>query len=165
MHVFVSSYETSLDSKGRVSVPASFRHALEGGVRIFLYPALDGSPCLEGGGDALMKQNQATLLRMSPTSTARKVFLNRTVSKAVELKLDDTGRIKVPAKHLEMAGIGKNLVFVGAMDRFYVWDPERYAAFDAEMESQLDDVQGDFEGSFNAAMAVGGIRGVVGEGE
>lgn len=165
MHVFVSSYETSLDSKGRVSVPASFRHALEGGARIFLYPALDGSPCLEGGGDALMKQNQATLLRMSPTSTARKVFLNRTVSKAVELKLDDTGRIKVPTKHLEMAGIGKDLIFVGAMDRFYVWDPERYAAFDAEMESQLDDVQGDFEGSFNAAMAVGGIRGVVGEGE
>ena len=165
MHVFVSSYETSLDSKGRVSVPASFRHALEGGGRIFLYPALDGSPCLEGGGDALLKQNQATLLRMSPTSTARKVFLNRTVSKAVELKLDDTGRIKVPAKHLEMAGIGKDLVFVGAMDRFYVWDPARYAAFDAEMESQLDDVQGDFEGSFNAAMAVGGIRGVVGEGE
>ena len=165
MHVFVSSYETSLDSKGRVSVPASFRHALEGGARIFLYPALDGSPCLEGGGDALMKQNQATLLRMSPTSTARKVFLNRTVSKAVELKLDDTGRIKVPAKHLEMAGIGKDLIFVGAMDRFYVWDPVRYAAFDAEMESQLDDVQGDFEGSFNAAMAVGGIRGVVGEGE
>ncbi|MEL6664810.1 MAG: division/cell wall cluster transcriptional repressor MraZ [Pseudomonadota bacterium] len=163
--MFVSSYETSLDSKGRVSVPASFRHALEGGARIFLYPALDGSPCLEGGGDALMKQNQATLLRMSPTSTARKVFLNRTVSKAVELKLDDTGRIKVPAKHLEMAGIGKDLVFVGAMDRFYVWDPARYAAFDAEMESQLDDVQGDFEGSFNAAMAVGGIRGLVGEGE
>ena len=110
-------------------------------------------------------QNQQTLSRMSPNSTARKGFLNRTVSKAVELKLDDTGRIKVPAKHLELAGIGKDLVFVGAMDRFYVWDPERYAAFDAEMESQLDDVQGDFEGSFNAALAMGGIRGVVGEGE
>ena len=65
----------------------------------------------------------------------------------------------------EMAGIDKELVFVGAMDRFYVWDPERYAAFDAEMESQLDDVQADFEGSFNAALAVGGIRGVVGEGD
>ncbi|MCR9270844.1 MAG: hypothetical protein NXH72_12710 [Hyphomonadaceae bacterium] len=163
--MFVSTFETSLDSKGRVSVPAPFRHALEGGVRIFLYPALDGSPCLEGGGDALMQQNQTTLLRMSPTSTARKVFLNRTVSKAIELKLDDTGRIKIPEKHLAMAGIGKDLVFVGAMDRFYVWEPARYAVFDAEMESQLEAVQPDFEGSFNAALAVGGIRGIVGEGE
>ena len=163
--MFVSTFETSLDSKGRVSVPAPFRHALEGGARIFLYPALDGSPCLEGGGDALMQQNQATLLRLAPNTTARKVFLNRTVSKAVELKLDDTGRIKIPAKHLEMAGIGKDLVFVGAMDRFFLWEPKRYAAHDAEMEAQLEDVQGDFESSFNAAFAPPGIRGVVGEGE
>jgi MraZ protein len=96
---------------------------------------------------------------------ARKVFLNRTVSKAVELKLDDTGRIKIPPKHLTLAGIDKDLAFVGAVDRFYVWEPARYAAFDAEMESQLDNVQSDFEGSFNAQLATGGIRGVVGEGE
>lgn len=161
--MFVSTFETSLDSKGRVSVPAPFRHVLAGGARIFLYPALDGSPCLEGGGDALMQQNQTTLLRMSPNAPARKVFLNRTVSKAVELKLDDTGRIKIPEKHLAMAGIGKDLVFVGAMDRFYLWEPQQYAAYDAEMEAQLGDVQSDFEGSFNAAFAVSGIRGVVGE--
>lgn len=161
--MFVSTFETSLDTKGRVSVPAPFRHALEGGTRIFLYPALDGSPCLEGGGDALMRQNQLTLSRMSPNSMARKVFLNRTVSKAIELKLDDTGRIKIPEKHLTLAGISNDMVFVGAMDRFYVWQPERYAAFDAEMESQLGEVQSDFEGSFNAVLATGGIRGVVGE--
>lgn len=112
-----------------------------------------------------MQQNQATLMRMSPTSTARKVFLNRTVSKAIELKLDDTGRIKIPEKHLGMAGIEKDLVFVGAMDRFYLWEPARYAAFDAEMESQLEDSQPAFEGSFNAAFATGGIRGIVREGE
>ena len=163
--MFVSTFETSLDTKGRVSVPAPFRHALEGGTRIFLYPALDGSPCLEGGGDALMLENQKTLLRMSPNAMARKVFLNRTVLKAVELKLDDTGRIKIPTRHLAMAGIEKALAFVGAVDRFYVWEPARYAAFDAEMESQLEHVQADFEGSFNAQLATGGIRGVVGEGD
>ena len=157
--MFVSTFETSLDSKGRVSVPASFRHALAGGARIFLYPALDGSPCLEGGGDALMQQNQATLSRMSPNSTARRVFLNRTISKAVELKLDDTGRIKIPEPHLALAGISKQLVFVGAMDRLYVWEPARYATYDAEMEAQLAAVQPDFEGSFQAGLEREAARG------
>lgn len=160
--MFVSTFETSLDSKGRVSVPAPFRHVLAGGARIYLYPALDGSPCLEGGGDALMRQNQATLSRMSPNSTARRVFLNRTISKAAELKLDDTGRIKLPEGHLALAGISKTLIFVGAMDRFYVWEPARYAAYDAEMEAQLSDVQSDFEGSFNAGLAAGEAPGKIG---
>lgn len=162
--MYVSSYETSLDAKGRVSVPAAFRHVLQSGTRVFLYPALDGSPCLEGGGDALMQQNQQVMMRMSPNSTARRVFMNRAVSKAVDLRLDETGRIKIPEKHLQIAGISKQLIFVGAMDRFYVWEPTRYASYDVEMESQLGDMQDALEGSFNAAFSGGAIR-LVGEGE
>lgn len=41
--VFVSTYESAIDAKGRVSIPASFRAALGGGNRIFLWSALDGS--------------------------------------------------------------------------------------------------------------------------
>ena len=160
--MFVSSFETSLDAKGRVSVPASFRHALSGGTRLFLYPALDGAPCLEGGGEALMQQNQQLMLRMSPNSTARRVFMNRTVSKAAEMRMEDTGRIKIPERHLALAGITKSLIFVGAMDRFYIWEPSRYAAFDSEMEAQLGDMQDALEGSFNAAYAGGQFR-IVGE--
>ncbi|CAN0596771.1 unnamed protein product, partial [Laminaria digitata] len=32
--VFVSTYESAIDAKGRVSIPASFRAALGGGNRI-----------------------------------------------------------------------------------------------------------------------------------
>ena len=161
--MFVSTYETSLDSKGRVSVPAQFRHALEGGTRLYLWPASDGSPCLEGGGDALMLTYRQTLSRMSPNSQARRVLMHRIVSKAADLKIDDTGRIKIPDTHLKAAGITKDLVFVGSMDRFHIWQPERYAAFDAEMEGLLPQVQEAIDEPFQAALASGGILGVIGQ--
>ncbi|MEL7230909.1 MAG: division/cell wall cluster transcriptional repressor MraZ [Pseudomonadota bacterium] len=151
-----------MDSKGRVSVPAPFRHALEGGTRIYLWPASDASPCLEGGGEALMAAYRQTLSRLSPNSKARRVLMHRIVSKAADLKIDDTGRIKIPETHLSAAGITKELVFVGSMDRFHVWSPDRYAAFDTEMDGLLPEVQDAIDAPFQAAIAHGGILGIVG---
>lgn len=160
--VFVSNYETSLDTKGRVSVPAAFRHALEGGMRIFLWPSSDGAPCLEGGGEALMTSYQQTLLRMPPNSPARKSLMSRIVTRAADLKMDDTGRIKIPAKHLQLAGIEKDLIFAGALDRFFVWEPERYAEHIRQMDTVLDDSQNEFAEPYQAAVDAGGIAGIRG---
>ncbi|GAB5458965.1 MAG: division/cell wall cluster transcriptional repressor MraZ [Henriciella sp.] len=164
--MFVSTHETALDAKGRVSVPASFRHALAGGTRIFLWPASDGSACLEGGGEALMATYRQTLARMSPNDPARRAFMHAIFTRAADLKMDDTGRISIPKTLLAHAGIEKKLVFAGALDRFHVWEPERFAAFDNQMGDQLKDNQSALDAPFQAALAAGGILGVVGgEGE
>ncbi len=160
--MFVSTHEACLDSKGRVSVPAPFRHALGGGARIFLWPAADGSPCLEGGGEELMATYRQTLARMSPTDPARRAFMHAIFTRAADMKMDDTGRITIPTKLLSLAGIEKTLVFAGSLDRFHVWEPSRYAAFDAEVDDQLKDCQNAIDAPFQAALAAGGIRGIVG---
>ncbi|MEM9937245.1 MAG: division/cell wall cluster transcriptional repressor MraZ [Pseudomonadota bacterium] len=160
--MFVSTHETSLDSKGRVSVPASFRHALGGGTRIFLWPASDGSPCLEGGGEALMATYRQTLARMSPNDPARRAFMHAIFTRSADLKMDDTGRISIPKPLLAAAGITKEMIFAGSLDRFHVWEPSRFAAFDMDMAEQLETHQSAIEAPFQAALAAGGILGVVG---
>lgn len=46
--------------------------------------------------------------------------------------MDQAGRAVIPPHLLKAAGIEKDLLFVGAMDRFQIWDPVRYAAYDEE---------------------------------
>ncbi len=157
--VFVSTYETALDAKGRVSVPASFRAALGGGSRIFLWPAMDGSGCLEGGGDELMAVYRNTLSRMSPSDPNRRAFMHAIFTRSADLKMDDTGRISIPAPLLEAAGITRKIIFAGSFDRFHVWEPERFAEFDAKMAQAAQDNQGALDAPFDRLMAAGGAPG------
>jgi len=133
--VFVSTYESAIDAKGRVSIPASFRAALGGGTRIFLWQALDGSGCLEGGGEALMNMYRATLTRLAPQSEVRKALVNRIIAGSADLKMDETGRIRLPEELCKAAELDGRIKFAGNMDSFQIWNPEKHAAFNAAMEA------------------------------
>ena len=62
MDRFVSNFMLRLDSKGRVSIPASFRSVLarDGFDGLYCYPALD-SPAIDAGGNALMAEIEALI--------------------------------------------------------------------------------------------------------
>jgi len=83
-------------------------------------------------------------------------------TRSADMKMDDTGRISIPKRLLLSAGIEKEMIFAGSLDRFHVWEPSRYAAFDTQMVGQLKDSQSAIEAPFQAALAAGGIIGVVG---
>jgi MraZ protein len=55
MDQFVSAFTNKIDTKGRVSVPASFRSVLakDGLDGIYCYPSLD-APALDAGGQRLV---------------------------------------------------------------------------------------------------------------
>ena len=126
--MFVSTYESAIDAKGRVSIPAPFRAALGGGTRIFLWPALDGSGCLEGGGEALMAMYRATLTRLAPQSEVRKALVTRIIAGSADLKMDETGRIKLPEDLCKAADLTDRIKFAGNIDSFQIWNPEKHAA-------------------------------------
>jgi MraZ protein len=133
LRVFISTYESAIDAKGRVSIPAPFRAALGGSTRVFLWPALDGSGCLEGGGDELMAMYRHTITRLPPQSPARKALVNGLFARAADLKMDETGRIKLPDDLRQAAGLDARIVFAGNVDSFQVWNPDAHAAYDASM--------------------------------
>ena len=105
-----------------------------------------------------------TLARMAPNDPNRRAFMHTIFTRSADLKMDDTGRISIPSALLEAAGIEKKLVFAGAFDRFHVWEPSRFAEFDAQMASTARDNQDALAEPFQQAMAAGGLPGFGKEG-
>ena len=103
-----------------------------------------------------------TISRLPLQSRERKALTAAIVSRSADLKMDDPGRIRVPESLLGHAGITDKVVFVGAMDSFQVWNPEAYAAFEAEMAQVAADpgVINALAAPYDAAIAAGGVPGL-----
>ena len=94
MNRFVSNFTNRLDSKGRVSIPASFRAVLarDGFEGLYVHPALDAS-ALDAGGNVLLNEIDAFLSTLSPYSDERDHLSTALFGTSEILKVDPEGRV------------------------------------------------------------------------
>ena len=75
-----------------------------------------------------------------PNDPENKTVLKRIIgSESVQVTLDKAGRICVPEEMVRAAGIEKEAVLVGLLDRFEIWNPavyDRVKAADRVMAQQ-----------------------------
>ena len=124
---FIGEYEDiPVDPKGRLIVPASFRKSLPMGVNTFVVARwLDG--CLaafEPDGWKLFIQR---LQNQDRGQRQIRQLIRALAGRATEVRIDGQGRVLIPRKHLEMAGITERSTLVGVIDRIEIWNPDRYA--------------------------------------
>jgi len=55
-------------------------------------------------------------------------------SGSVQVTLDKGGRVCLPEKMASSAGIGEEVMLVGLLDRFEIWNPDRYERVKASDE-------------------------------
>jgi len=131
---FISTVPGSLDGKGRVCIPATYRHLLSAqnttGVYIcpsFIDPAIEafGQAVLDGINQRLANQDPFFSANFDDEATA---LIARTQS----LPIDENGRIRIPDALIEHAGLKDKIVFVGKAQKFQIWDADRYAPVEAE---------------------------------
>ena len=129
MEQFVSTFTNKIDSKGRVSVPASFRAILakEEGEGIYCYPSLD-APALDAGGTRLVNQIGELLEELAPFGDEKDQLATALYGDSVMLKIDSDGRINLPQSMRDHAGITNRVVFVGLGQKFQIWEPEQFEA-------------------------------------
>lgn len=129
-NMFTGEYNHSLDAKGRVIMPAKFREEL--GESFMLTMGFDGCICVYSNEEWMAfveKLRTLPELRKEARQTIRHF-----VARAAQCEVDKQGRILIPQKLREYAGLTKDIVFVGVLSKIEVWSKERWE------ESDIDDM-------------------------
>jgi MraZ protein len=127
--MFLGEYQHSLDAKGRVILPARFRGQLEGGA--VMAQALDG--CLAVYPRAEFEDRVAAkLIEVRGRGSRERAAVMSYAAGAHEFMPDTQGRVAIPNKLREYAGLEREIVVVGGIDHVQIWDAQRFRNRDAE---------------------------------
>ena len=132
---FLANTVNSIDKKGRVSVPASFRGVL--GNQNILYTMLSiSNPTVEAGGPQLIDAGEARLAHMDPFSEEYEVWSYYIHGDSNQLKIDGDGRITLVDDIREHTQIKDEVAFVGRGHFFQMWEPEKFRNYQKETRSK-----------------------------
>jgi MraZ protein len=137
---FHGSFCHGIDGSHRVLLPAKWRPddaSFE--FTIILMPIRKDAPVAERHLLALQPDRwQEKLAKVRGANAQNKglAAVERTLaSNSVQLALDKAGRLCLPEDLAEKAGLTKDVQFVPRLDKFEMWNPERYEAQAAADES------------------------------
>ena len=127
--MFRGNYEHVVDDKGRVAIPARFREALSGLQEERLVVTKfghRGQHCLDVYPFGAWRRLEKRILSKSPFNPRLVGFKNYYIAGATECQLDVQGRILIPQLLREYAGLGRDAMFAGDIDKFRVWNKETW---------------------------------------
>ncbi|MEO8500167.1 MAG: division/cell wall cluster transcriptional repressor MraZ [Vicinamibacteria bacterium] len=134
--MFAGTFECRMDRQGRVAIPAAFRRRIEDSGDSFVLTFFDDAIAGYPRGTWLSLENQVLAL---PAFSKKARALSRVLaSRAHESRLDAQGRLLVPPALRRLAGLDRDVVVIGAMDRFEIWPKGRWSSFASEAEALLD---------------------------
>lgn len=129
--MFIGKYEHSIDAKNRIIVPAKYRDEL--GSSFVVTAGLDG--CLYILPMESFEQLATDLKTLPLTDKDSRSLLRHLVANASVCEFDKQGRILLSAMQKAHAGIVKDAVFLGMIDKIEIWSKEAY-----ETEESTSDI-------------------------
>jgi len=132
--LFIGEYRHSLDTKGRVIVPAKFRDGL--GDKFVITKGLDG--CLFAYSKEEWTNFENKIKTLPLTNKDARAFVRFFFSGAVECEIDKQGRTLIPPMLREYANLNKDLVIIGVSTRVEIWSQEKWDNY-----SEAEDLEAD----------------------
>ena len=133
---FSGSFDHSLDGKGRVIIPASFREALGEDFTITINPSKTAVAIYP---KEVWDVQLERLSRINPMDRVGVQYERYLMSVSFSgNSMDAQGRVLIPAKLRAKIGLTRDIVFVGLNQTIEIWDAAVYAKMEAETEAEFD---------------------------
>jgi len=127
---FTGEFRHTIDAKGRLIVPSRMRDELDGDHAV-LVTYLDG--CIALFSQDGFRRFEERLMALERSREESRALIRTMGAGTHEDEVDKQGRITVPPKLREYAGIERDVVISGAFDHAEIWNPQTYA------EKELDE--------------------------
>ena len=127
MMQFLGNIEAKTDAKGRVFIPAAFRKQLQAASEERLVLRKDVyQDCLVLYPESVWFATQSQLRRrLNKWNAKQQMIFRQFVSDAEVMTPDGHGRILLPKRYLQMAGIQSDVRFIGVDNTIEIWAKER----------------------------------------
>ena len=133
------SYEHTIDSKGRVSLPAQFRSLLPRDNERLVITNYMPSHLWAFTYEHWVKLEEK-LASFPLTDPDIRSFKHFFIAGAHDVSVDKLGRILVPPRLRDYAQLNKDVVFAGSITHIEIWDKENWKPTFATSESNVEQV-------------------------
>ncbi|MBI2703753.1 MAG: division/cell wall cluster transcriptional repressor MraZ [Actinobacteria bacterium] len=137
--MFVGRFEHSLDDKGRLVLPSSYRQQFAERGFLTQYQRCLGLWTADGFDDVTERLREKFREGSAPNSALRAFASN-----AVEVKVDKQGRISIPEWLRKKSDLERDAVIIGVLDRVEIWSADRWQqeadGADAELLRAVDEL-------------------------
>ncbi|MCI1857615.1 MAG: division/cell wall cluster transcriptional repressor MraZ [Sporolactobacillus sp.] len=134
--MFMGEFDHSIDTKGRLIIPAKFRNEL--GESFVMTRGLDR--CLFVYPMSEWKRIEEKLKALPFTKKDARAFTRFFFSGASVCELDKQGRVSIGSGLRDYAGLKKDCVVIGVSTRLEVWDAEAWGDYFEKSTASFADI-------------------------
>ena len=134
--MLIGEYEHSLDTKGRLILPAKIREDM--GETFIVTKGLDG--CLFGFSQTEWANFEEKLKTLPLTNKNARDFVRFFLSGATECEMDKQGRFLIVANLREYANLEKDAVIIGVGTRIEIWNKEKWKKYNSDENISADEI-------------------------
>lgn len=124
--MFRGSTQLSLDSKGRLAIPARYRDELFDSCGGNIVVTADPSKCLLIYPQPAWEPIEKKLNSFSSFNPQIRSLQRLIIGNACDVEMDSSGRILISAPLRQFAGLQKEAMLIGQGEKFELWDKEQW---------------------------------------